>query len=273
MTTKPTKRPASSNGPAQVQALSRGLDILSQFSAREPALSLAELSRRVGLHPATVYRFVKTLQAKGFLALDPSTGLYRVGLAWAVALISSGGSSVLAQILEQDLRTLAETTGEGASFSICRGDQVQFINVIPASSGFAQVIPASSVWPLTATWSAQVRVHLAYSSEDTKRRILAVPAVQYTERTVTDAEAIWALLAKTAIEGIAYSCEERSKGRAAMGVPVFSQGKVVATLGLHIPPERFDNNHLERYAQELRASAAAMGRRLDEAFSPACPQK
>jgi IclR family transcriptional regulator, acetate operon repressor len=255
-----------------VQALSRGLDILSQFTAQDRALSLAELSRRVGLHPATVYRFVKTLQNKGFLALDVETGLYRVGPSWAAALFALGGSSILTQVLEQDLRMVAETTGEGASLSIRRGDEVQIVNIIPASSGQA-VLPASAVQPLTATWNPHVRVHLAYSSEDDRERVLAVPAVRYTERTVTDAEAMRALLATTAAEGIAYSCEEHLKGNAGAAVPVFSKSNLVAALGLHFHAERFDDEHLRRYAQALRAAAAAMGRRLDEEFTQAAPEE
>ncbi len=267
MTAKATRPRAAGNGPAPVQALSRGLDILSQFTARDPSLSLAELGRRTGLNPATVYRFVKTLQSKGYLAQDDDTGQYRVGPTFAVALFALGGNSILAQILERDLGLLADITGEGASLALRTGDQLLMTNVIPSSSGFAQLIPAHSARPLTEVWNAQVRVHLAYSDEETRRRVLDVPAVRYTEHTVTDPKALEALLAKTAAEGIAYSCEERSKGRAAVAVPIFSKGNLVGALGLHVPPERFDDAHLERYADKLHSAAAAMGRRLDEEFT------
>jgi DNA-binding IclR family transcriptional regulator len=264
MSNDPSERRAKGSGPAPVQALERGLDILSLFTARDPRLSLAELSRRSGLHAATVYRFVKTLQAKGFLAHDERTGLYSIGPAWALALYSLGKSSVLTQILEQDLAKLAEATGEGAAFSIRTGDLLRFVNVVPASSGFAGVIPSNRTWRLTETWNPHVRVHLAAADAETKKRVLAVPAVRYTEHSVTDPAAMAALLDKTAAEGIAYTREERSPGRAAVAVPVYSGSSVVAAVGLHIPPERFDDEHLPRYVRELRAAAAEMGRRLDE---------
>ncbi len=260
LTTERTK----GNGPAPIQALSRGLDILSQFTARDPVLSLAELGRRTGLNPATVYRYTNTLQNKGYLTQDPATGHYRVGPAFAMSLFSLGGNNVLAQILETDLARLAEATGEGASLSLRRGDEVLNVNVIPPSSGFGQVIPANSAWPLTATWSAQVRVHLAYSDEETRTRALALPAVRYTDNTVTDPKDIEALLDKTRRDRIAYSCEERARGRAAVAVPVFSGAALVAVLGLHLPPERFDGEHLDRYVPKLRAAAEAMGKRLEE---------
>lgn len=252
-----------------MQVLSRGLRILSQFSAQHPALSLAELGRRTGLHRATVYRFVKTLQAEGFLTVDASTGLYRVGPAWATALYTLGGNAILSEILNHDLRTLAEATGESASLSVRMGDQVQVINVVSITSSFVPANPASPFVPLSEHAMVHPRIHLAYASEETRRRMLALPAVRHTEHTVTDRAALEAALARTAAEGIAYSREEYRRGACAIAVPVFFQGNVAAAVGLLVPVERFDDNR-ERYSRELREVALLMSRRLDgEATQPA----
>jgi DNA-binding IclR family transcriptional regulator len=255
-----------------VQSVSRALRILGQFSAQDPALSLAELGRRTGLHRTTVYRLVRTLEAEGFLALDGDAGAYRVGPAWAASLCSLGGNPILSDILSQDLQVLADSTGEGATLSVRRGDQVQIFRVISASSSFAPVLPPSELVPLSAYWNVHARIHLAYSSEDTRNRMSAVPAIRYTEKTVTDRAAIIAGLARTAAEGIAYSCEERRQGVCPIAVPVFSRGDVVAAAGLVIPVERFDEERLDRYTHALRATAATMGRRLEGGFTRAAQQ-
>ncbi len=91
--------PARENGATLVQSLSRGLGILSQFTADSRSLSLADLTRRTGLHRATAYRFARTLEAEGFLTFDPDTNLYSVGPAWAAALYSLGSDNALADIL------------------------------------------------------------------------------------------------------------------------------------------------------------------------------
>lgn len=258
--------------PAPMQVLSRGLRILSQFTAKDPALSLSELGRRTGLHRGTVYRFVKTLQAEGFIALDAKTGLYRIGPAWAAALYALGGSSILSEILNNDLEKLAEATGESASLSVRRGDQVHMISVVSASSSFVPAPPRSPFIPLSEQAMVHPRIHLAYSSEETRNRMTAVPAVRYTEQTITDKAAIEARLVQVAAEGITYSREDYRKGASAIAVPIFSQGNVVAALGLVVPTERFDDN-LERYSRALREAAAVMGHRLDEGFTQADRQK
>ncbi len=53
-------------------------------------LSLTELGRRTGLNPGTVYRYVNTLQGKGYLTQDPASGHYRVGPAFAVSSVLPG---------------------------------------------------------------------------------------------------------------------------------------------------------------------------------------
>ena len=266
MAAKSSAGSGASKGPIPVQALSRGLGILSQFTARDPALSLAELSRRTGLHRATVYRFAKTLQAEGFLTQDTAAGVYRVGPAWAAALYTLGSNSVLADILSRDLKSLAEATGQGASISVRKGDHVQIINVVPVSNDDAPELPASSLVPLSEHALVHARVHLAYSSEDTRQRMTAVPVTRHTERTVTDKAVIRAQLEQTAAEGIAYSSDEFRKGLSAMAVPIFSKGDMVAALGLLIPSQRFTDDRTEGFARELRMAAAMMGRRLDEYF-------
>lgn len=249
-----------------MQVLVRGLRILSEFTAAEPALSLAELGRRTGLHRATVYRFVKTLQTEGYLALDATTGLYRIGPAWATALYSLGGNSILSEILDHDLQELADVTGESASLSVRKGDQIQMVNVVATHSSFAPVPPESPFLPLSEHAMVHARIHLAYASDDTKARMLAIPAVRYTDNTITDKAGVKARLDKAQAEGITYSRSEFRYGAAALAVPVFSQGSMVAAVGLVIPVERYDAE-LERYERQLREAAAVMGRRLDAGVS------
>jgi DNA-binding IclR family transcriptional regulator len=132
--------------------------------------------------------------------------------------------------------------------------------------------PVSPFVPLGEHAMVHPRVHLAYSTADTRRRVTAVQAIRHTEQTVTDKGAIESRLAQVAAEGIAHSREEYKKGACAIAVPVFSKNNVVAALGLVIPVERYDDN-LERYTRELRAAAAVMSHRLAEGFTQTARQK
>jgi DNA-binding IclR family transcriptional regulator len=267
-------RRGEDSGPAPVQAVSRALAILGQFTGQDSALSLAELARRTGLHRTTAYRLIRTLETEGFLAHDAATGAYRVGLAWAASLTSLSAHPVLTDIINEDLQKLADSTGEGATLSIRRGEQVQIFRALSTYDLFEPVRPPSELVPMSEYWNVHSRIHLAYASKEVRERMTAVRAVRYTDTTVTDKAEIVAGLARTLEEKFAASYEERRPGVAPIAVPVFSNGSLAATVGLVVPVERYDEEHLNRYTRALRETAAAMGRRMEHGFMPtSAPQE
>lgn len=255
----------SSRGGRLVQSLSRGLGILSQFTAESPSLSLAALSHRTGIHRATVYRFVRTLEVEGFLTYDPDSGLYSVGPTWATALYSLGGDTVLAKILNDDLHDLSDAIRETVSLATRRGDQVHIISVTHSDRVFAPRLPQAALIPLNATWNVHSKILLAHASKDTQRRLLAIPARRYTKHTLTDRKSIGAVLEEVAGEGVAYDLEEHQMGVCALAVPVFVKGDVALALGSVIPVERFSDSDKKRLSDELKAAAGQMGSRLEKA--------
>lgn len=65
-------------GPS-VQSVDRAVAILKSYSADEPA-GVGELSRRLELAKSTVFRLLSTLEACGFVAQNPETSLFHLGV-------------------------------------------------------------------------------------------------------------------------------------------------------------------------------------------------
>jgi DNA-binding IclR family transcriptional regulator len=63
----------------QVRSVSRALDILGVFSESRPELSLAEVSVRVGLDKATVFRLLRSMEEHGYVAVDAKRSHYKLG--------------------------------------------------------------------------------------------------------------------------------------------------------------------------------------------------
>jgi DNA-binding IclR family transcriptional regulator len=252
----------AASGPSPVQSLSRGLGILGQFTADSRSLSLAELSRRTGLHRATVYRFVKTLETEGYL-IPVGSGLYIIGPAWAIALYALGSETVFAEILSADLQALAESTLEAAALGVRRGDNAQIFHVLPQSRSFVPTLPPSRVHPLHASWNVHCQILLAFATEETKRRMLAVKQTRFTQHTVVDPKAARVRLERVWKEGVAYDREEFYIGTCAVAVPVVSRGRAVAALALIVPVERFTDAAVASFVDHLRSAAADMEKRLD----------
>ena len=63
---------------AQVQVLVRAFSILEAMADRPAGISLADLSRRVGLHKSTTFRMLRTLAMLGYVVQSESNRSYRV---------------------------------------------------------------------------------------------------------------------------------------------------------------------------------------------------
>jgi len=89
--------------PGGVRVLHKTLDILETIKATESGYRLADLSRKVDLPKATVYRILATLEGRGYLDRT-SDGSYRM----AKKLFDLQRTEPLEQILNRVARPLME---------------------------------------------------------------------------------------------------------------------------------------------------------------------
>src|SRR6478672_8117274 len=112
---------------AGVRALERGLDILRCFDVAHPSWTLSELARAASLHKATTRRLVKTLEAKGFLALDARTGRYRLGAVVLPLSYMARSYDELALASRPLIEDLAATTRESVGLWVWAGASMVLI--------------------------------------------------------------------------------------------------------------------------------------------------
>ena len=115
--------------------LARGLELLLCFTREDPVLGNKDLSRRLGLPPATVSRLTYTLACMGFLAPTGLHGKYQLGSA-----VLSLGHPVLSQFdgLRRRARPLmmglAEVTGGTLAIGIRDRLSVIYIETVRSHS-------------------------------------------------------------------------------------------------------------------------------------------
>ena len=115
-----------------VAALTRGLEILRCFSAREPRLSNSEISSRTGLPRSTVSRLTKTLVEHGYLRHDARQRRYAVGPSVLALGYSALSNLRVADIARPHMQTLAESTG--ALISLATRDRLSMLYLEACSS-------------------------------------------------------------------------------------------------------------------------------------------
>jgi DNA-binding IclR family transcriptional regulator len=98
--------------------LARGIELLRCFTARDTALSNAELAALCELPRPTISRLTYTLTALGYLRQNPRTGRYELGSALISATYPLMASIGLRQQARPLMNALADATGGNVSMGI-----------------------------------------------------------------------------------------------------------------------------------------------------------
>jgi IclR family pca regulon transcriptional regulator len=110
----------------RVEALAKGLRLLSLFDEQRPTWRVSDLAVASGLPMPTVYRVVMTLTAEGYLDHLPG-GEYRPG----VRTLTLGGAALrsldLVALATPRLQRLGEATGETVNLAVLTGDRVLYL--------------------------------------------------------------------------------------------------------------------------------------------------
>jgi IclR family pca regulon transcriptional regulator len=222
------KRQQSGRSPDFLEALARGMSVLTAFDGKSPQMSLSDVAKRVDLPRATVRRALYTLSELGYLETDGK--LFRLTpqvLRLAGAYLGSTGN---AAALQAACDALCRDLDEACSAAVLDGAHA--VMVAHASPPrFLSSAPGPG-FRVPAFCSALGRVLLG-ARTDVDMKNLDVQAL--TPKTVTDPKELALLIAKAARDGHALSDQEAELGFRSLAVPVKRfDGRVVAALNIGI---------------------------------------
>ncbi len=241
---KPAEAPEPS-GNGGVMAVTRALQILEAFRIGERHLSLAEMSRRTGLHNSTVLRLARTLARSGFM-VQQEEGAWRLGPAagWLGARYQAGFD--IHNVVEPTLRALSATTQESASFYVREGDERACISRVEGPQSVRHHVRIGMRLPLDR--GAPGRVILAFSGE-------AGPAYEDIRR-----------------KGYHISVGEREPQVSSVAAPVFGLNwRLLGSMCISGPTSRLTQQVLESHAQTVMDAANRLSYALAGAKSEDTP--
>ncbi len=112
-------------GPDFVEALARGLSVLSCFDARHPRMTLTEIAAASGLARPTARRLLLTLSELGYVRAEGgSFALTPRVLGLGMAYVSALG---LWDIARPHMENLVASTGESSSMSQLDGSDIVYV--------------------------------------------------------------------------------------------------------------------------------------------------
>jgi len=249
--------------PQSVRAVERALDILLLFTLEEPEISLAEISRRLGLSKSTVHRLVTALQKKGFVQQNPENQKYAPGMALLQLGHLVSERLDMGRIARPLMRRLEQETGETVNLSVPVDGYRVCIEKVESHQDVRQFVEIGKRLPIYCGASGKVLMAYMEPSEvdDIVRRTGLRP---YTSRTLADPAALKEELAAIRRRGYATSTGERVDGASSVSAPVRDgTGRVVASLTISGPSFRFTPEKVLDFVDKLLQAANELSRALE----------
>lgn len=213
-----------------VQSFARGLAVIRAFDAEHPVLTLTEVARRAEIPPAAARRFLRTLEALGYVRSDGRTftltpRVLELGFSYLSALS-------LPELMQPHLEALSRTLGESVSAAVLAGTDIVYIARVPTRRIMSVGITIGTRFPAFATSMGRVLLADLPPAELAEVLTLAEPSA-LTERTVTDAAALAAEIARVRHQGWAIVDGELEEGLRSLAVPVRGKdGRAAAALNV-----------------------------------------
>ena len=246
-----------------VQSLARAFGIMEEVARSRDGISLAELSKRVGLHNSTTFHLVKTLVSLGYVRqIKELRKRYRIGRPLFALAASALDEIEMVSLATPVLEDLSRETGESGHFAVRMGDSVVVIARTAAPGAFQLTERVGVVRPAHCT--ALGKVILAALRDDQLDRFLArTELTAVTPKSITEPDVLKKDIADVRRSGIAFDDGEFNPEVRCVGVPVKDfTGQVIGAIGISGPIWRLSIQSLQGRAAIVQASA----RRLSAEF-------
>lgn len=231
------------------------------FAGTGGTLGVSEISRRLDLSKAVVYRILRSLVSRRLVSMDEAGRRYRLGPAATTLGARALRDLDLREKALPVLRRLQQASGETATVSELVGVSRVYLDQAPSLQEIKMTVEIGRPFPLHA--GASSRAILAFAPPDLRLQILDGPLEALTPKTIVDHEELEAELARNAREGVTASFGERHPGAASVAAPLLAaDGCAIGAISVCGPVDRFEEEMVRRLRPLVLGGAREVSRSL-----------
>jgi IclR family KDG regulon transcriptional repressor len=247
--------------PESVAAVLKVFGILQALSER-PETGISELSVRLSMPKATVYRFLQTIMMLGYVRQEPDSERY--GLTMKVYEL---GTKALQQpevvdLAKHHMQILADKTGETIHLGALIESEIIYIHKVDSNHTLGMYSRIGRRAPLHCT--AIGKVLMAWEHPDRRALVLkGVDFMPYREKTITTIGQYEDELRKVKAQGFAEDQEEFDDHIRCIGIPIFDRlNHPVAGMSISFPIFRYDDARKSEVVAMLKDASRDISTRL-----------
>jgi IclR family transcriptional regulator, acetate operon repressor len=249
-----------------INSVLKAIRIMQLFSASEPALSLAEISARLGMPKSTAHNLLNTLLSEGFIE-KVNRDQYALGTALIPLTQSIRVNVELRDRAAPLLRRLADESRESVYLTVREGDRALYIYAVESSKRLLARTAVGDRAPLHCT--AVGKAILAYLPDDDVAAMLRrAPLAAFTPATITAVDALTEELARTRERGYAIDRQEHERSTFCLGAPILDgRGRALGACSVSGADSSIVGVRVDELSARVRQVAEEISRRMG--FVPA----
>jgi len=253
---------ATGTATAQVQSLTRGLNILEALARAEGGLTLTDVSQRVDLPPSTAHRLLATLDRMGYVYQAGELGRWYIGLqAFTVGSTFLASRDFVAQS-HPHMRRLMEQSGETANLAILDGTEAVFIAQVQCHEMMRILVKLGSRVPLHASGVGKaIFASLPDEQIDAILKVKGLPRI--TTHTIVAPETMWAALKVIRHRGYSFDDEEHAPGTRCVAATIYDEhAEPLCAISLAGPASRLPDERIRQLGPAVAHTAEELTRKV-----------
>jgi DNA-binding IclR family transcriptional regulator len=239
-----------------LKSVQKAFNIIEHLK-REGGKTVTELSNELDMPKSTIQVYLNTLTANKFVVQDGST--YQIGLRFLEYGMQTLLREPIFPTVKSKVEDMAEATGELAACFVEELNEAVYIYGKEGDQAIRTELAMGDRDGLHCTASG--KAILAYLPEEQIREILSQnPLEERTPHTITDPDALRDELTEIRERGYAYSDGESIEGVRSVAAPVLLDGRVLCSISLAGPANRFVG---ARFREEIPATVRGAANEIE----------
>jgi DNA-binding IclR family transcriptional regulator len=243
-----------------IQSIEVGSRVLFALEHGRGPLTLTEVAKKSGLHPAKAHRYLTSLVRAGLASQDAATGTYDLGPAARHLGVEALRRLDPVRIASARAAELRDASGHTVNVSVWSDYGPTMVAWITGNHLLPMVIRVGSTLPLLD--SAVGYCFLAHLPKTATADVLRAQQKQGATRTLAAAE-IEQLRREVRREGYGRTRNQMIFGLSALAAPVFgADGGIELVIGMILPARLMTEAESKRQGKRLREAVDAVSREL-----------
>lgn len=256
--------------PESVAAVLKVFAILNALGERSD-IGITDLSVRLAMPKATVYRFLQTMKGLGYVRQESDSERYGLAMRMFELGTKALPSPELVDMAKHPMQMLADATGETVHLGTLIDSEIIYVHKVDSRHMLGMYSRIGRRAPLHCT--AIGKVLMAW--EHPERRDVVLDGAEFQRfraKTITERSAYLAELEQVRSQGYAEDREEFDDHIRCLGVPIFDRlSQPIAGMSVSFPTFRFDEAKAPEVIRMLQAAGREISEKLGCTNYPARP--